>query len=85
VIPELQRAQAELRSFGRPPREHVALMDAAGTFARLRIQSWTMRAAALRKGDSRALREADQADRAAAAVLETVRTGAAGLSAAGPM
>jgi rhomboid protease GluP len=85
VIPELLRVQAALVALGRPPREHAALMDAARTFTQMRIESWTIRAAALGRGDARGLREADTAERAAGAVLERVRTGAAGLSATGPM
>jgi hypothetical protein len=57
----------------RPPREHVPLVQAAELYALRRLESWKLRARALRTGDWRQLRNAEALERAALAKLEMVR------------
>jgi rhomboid protease GluP len=80
VIPDLERVRVRVRSFDRPPREHVALVEAAQAFTERRIDSWTIRARALRSGDSRQLREAEAVEREALGGMENLRVAASVLN-----
>jgi rhomboid protease GluP len=65
VLPQLQVAQFELRALDRPPRPHLPLVQAAEIYTIRRIESWKVRARALRTGDSEMLRAAESIERAA--------------------
>jgi hypothetical protein len=54
-----------LRALDRPPRPHLPLVQAAEIYTIRRIESWKVRARALRTGDSEMLRAAESIERAA--------------------
>jgi membrane associated rhomboid family serine protease len=49
IVPEVEAAQAHLRTLDRVPQEHQALVADAEEFLRLRHESWRLRAEGLRK------------------------------------
>jgi rhomboid protease GluP len=73
ILGELQVVRFELQALNRPPREHRPLVEAAEIYSLRRIQSWKLRAHALRTGDWRELRNADAVERAALDRLEAMR------------
>lgn len=73
VLPQLEAARLELQTLERPPREQLPLIRVAEIYTLRRIESWKARANALRSGDSRKLRQADDLERAALDRLRTIR------------
>jgi rhomboid protease GluP len=72
IVPELIAAEDRLSTLGRVPDEHRPLVAAAAEYLRLRTESWQIRSAALRTSPA-GLKQADQTERAALDVLETLR------------
>jgi rhomboid protease GluP len=72
IVSDLLIVRFELQVLDRPPREHVPLVQAAELYVLRRLESWKLRARALRTGDWRQLRNAEALERAALAKLETV-------------
>jgi hypothetical protein len=52
IIPELQAADARLKTLTKVPREHQALVASAEEYVRLRGESWRLRADGLRRTSS---------------------------------
>jgi rhomboid protease GluP len=73
IVADLLVVRFELQVLDRPPREHVPLVQAAELYALRRLESWKLRARALRTGDWRQLRNAEALERAALAKLEVLR------------
>lgn len=73
VLPQLQSLRLELQTLERPPREQVPLVRAAEIYTLRRIESWKIRAHALRNGNSRSLRHAEEVERAALDRLGKIR------------
>jgi rhomboid protease GluP len=65
IIPELHRGRVALHGLNRTPAEHLGKVQAAEVYTVRRIQSWKMRALALRTSDPKKLRNADEVERAA--------------------
>jgi membrane associated rhomboid family serine protease len=72
IVPELAAAQGRLGMLGRVPEEHRPLVAAAEEYLRLRTEGWQIRSTALRTSTA-GLKQADQTQRAALDVLETLR------------
>jgi len=70
ILPPLRSLRLELQVLGRAPRELKPLVGTAEIYALRRIESWKIRADALRSGNSRGLRDAETVERAA---LERLR------------
>jgi rhomboid protease GluP len=77
IVPELAAARRQLKEVPGVPRQQQALVGRADEFLRRRAESWTQRATALRQANIRLLRDADQNERAALTMLETLRPGVA--------
>ena len=73
ILPELEAGRNRLMAVRGIPRQQQALVKDADEYLRLRSESWTIRATALHKLNSRMLREADQKERASLAVLDRVK------------
>ena len=73
ITPELQAAQARLKTLGRVPPEHQPLLASAEEYLRLRDESWRLRAAALHKSSMSALRKAEGAERASLEAFEKIK------------
>jgi membrane associated rhomboid family serine protease len=73
ILPDLDSAAAPLRTLGKVAREQQPLVADAGEYARLRSESWQMRADGLRAGNMHTLREADKSERAALTAFERIR------------
>lgn len=73
ILPELEAGRSRLVAVRGVPRQQQPLVKDADEYLRLRAESWTIRATALHKLNSRMLREADQKERASLAVLERVK------------
>lgn len=65
VLPQLHAVQLELQRLERPPREQLPMVQAAQIYTLRRIESWKIRARALRSGNARSLRHAEEVERAA--------------------
>jgi membrane associated rhomboid family serine protease len=65
ILPELQAARARVQALQGVPREHVSVVDAAREYLDLREEAWRRREAGLLAASMRALREADDTERAA--------------------
>jgi rhomboid protease GluP len=72
IEPELDQTQVRLNTLGRVPVEQQALVAAADEYLTLRRESWQLRARGFHKSNMRLLRDAEQKERAALAVLERV-------------
>lgn len=75
VLPQFQFVRFELQSLTRPPREQLPLVQAAEIYTLRRMESWRIRAKALRNGNSRQLRDAEQIERAALDRLRKLQAG----------
>jgi rhomboid protease GluP len=75
VLPQLQFARFELQRIGRAPREHLPLIQAAEIYTLRRIESWKIRSRALRDGNSRQLRNAEDIERVALDRLRKIQLG----------
>lgn len=73
IVPELQAAQARLKSVQGVPAEHQPLVAGADEYLRLRGESWRLRADALNKSNMKALRAADRSERASLEALARIR------------
>jgi membrane associated rhomboid family serine protease len=73
ITPELQAAQARLKTLGRVPPQHQPLVASAEEYLRLRDESWRLRAAALHKSSMPALRKAEIAERASLEAFEKIK------------
>jgi len=73
IVSDLLIVRFELQVLDRPPREHVPLVRAAELYALRRLESWKLRARALRTGDWNQLRDAEALERAALAKLDTIK------------
>ena len=73
VLPQLQFVRFELQRLGRAPREHLPQIQAAEIYTLRRIESWKIRAGALRDGNSRQLRNAESVERSALERLQKIR------------
>ena len=73
IVPELESARRRLHAIEGVPKQQQALVAGADEYLRLRGESWRLRADALHKANMRLLREADQKDRASAALLDKIR------------
>lgn len=71
ILPALQSARLELQHVDRAPRDLVPHVRAAEIYTIRRIESWRIRADALRTGNSRRLRDAEAVERSA---LERLRS-----------
>jgi hypothetical protein len=71
ILPPLRGLRLELQVIGRTPRELTPLVGTAEIYSLRRIESWKIRAEALRHGNSHGLREAETVERAA---LERLRS-----------
>jgi hypothetical protein len=69
ILPELEQARVRLHTLGKVPAELRPLLEKADSYLRLRDEAWRSRVAAQRRSSMPALREADQRERAARAVL----------------
>lgn len=73
VLPQLQFVRFELQQLSRAPREHLPLVQAAEIYTLRRMESWKIRANALRNGNSRRLRDAEEVERTALDRLKKIR------------
>jgi membrane associated rhomboid family serine protease len=73
ITPEIQAAQARLKTLGRVPPAHQPLLASAEEYLRLRDESWRLRAAALHKSSMSALRKAEGAERASLVAFEKIK------------
>ena len=73
ITPEIQAAQARLKTLGRVPPQHQPLLASAEEYLRLRDESWRLRAAALHKSSMSALRKAEGAERASLEAFEKIK------------
>jgi membrane associated rhomboid family serine protease len=73
ITPELQTVQARFKDLGRVPPEHQQLLEFTLEYLRLREESWRLRAAALHKSSSAALRKADAAERASLMAFDLIK------------
>lgn len=76
ILPALQAARLELQHVDRAPRDLVPHVRAAEIYTIRRIESWRIRADALRTGNSRRLRDAEAVERSAVERLRSIPTGA---------
>lgn len=76
ILPQVQHASARFDAFVDVPTEHALLVTEAQSYLRLRHDSWRSRSDALRRGNMRHLREADDKERAALQAFAQLRTGA---------
>jgi rhomboid protease GluP len=73
IVPQLDAVGIRLDSLENVPPEHQVLVDNAKEYVRLRLESWRMRAEALRKSDMRALQKADGIEHTSIAILDKIR------------
>ena len=73
IVPELQAVSARLTALGKVPPQQRPLLDSAREYLRLRHESWRIRAQAIQKRSSIALRQADTTERASLDVLEKIK------------
>jgi rhomboid protease GluP len=73
ILPDLTRASAGMTEPAGVPPEYAPLMAHAADYLRLRRESWTMRAIALRKGSIALLQQADSRERQALEALAPLR------------
>ena len=73
IVPQLDAVGIRLDSLENVPPEHQWLVDDAKKYARLRQESWGLRASALRNSDMRALQKADGLEHAAIGILDKIR------------
>jgi hypothetical protein len=76
ILPALQSARLELQHVDRAPRDLVPHVRAAELYTIRRIESWRIRADALRTGNSRRLRDAEAVERSALERLRSIPPGA---------
>jgi rhomboid protease GluP len=76
ILPALQSARLELQHVDRAPRDLVPHVRAAEIYTIRRIESWRIRADALRTGNSHRLREAEAVERSALERLRSIPAGA---------
>ena len=76
VTPEITPTASRLATLDKIPPEHRRLVAAAQRYLWLRQQSWTIRATALRTGNTAMLRTADRTEQDSLAALAIVRSGA---------
>jgi membrane associated rhomboid family serine protease len=76
ILPALQSARLELQHVDRAPRDLVPHVRAAEIYTIRRIESWRIRADALRTGYSRRLRDAEAVQRSALERLRSIPPGA---------
>jgi membrane associated rhomboid family serine protease len=69
ILPQLAAARTRLAGLERVPKAHAPLLESARVYLDLRERSWTLRADGNRQSRSATLREADQHEQAARAVL----------------
>lgn len=74
ILPVLLSVRTDLQQADRPPRELLPLVRAAEVYTLRRIESWRIRAEALRDGNARRLREAEAVERAALERLRSIPT-----------
>jgi membrane associated rhomboid family serine protease len=73
IVPQVDAVGIRLDSLENVPPEHQWLVDDAKKYARLRQESWGLRASALRNSDMRALQKADGLEHAAIGILDKIR------------
>jgi rhomboid protease GluP len=73
ILPDLEHARTRLQTLTKVPPEQRPLLEGAEVFLRLRDEAWRSRIAAQRRSSMGALRDADQRERAALAVLRGLR------------
>ena len=73
ILPDLEHARTRLQTLTRVPPEQRSLLEGADVFLRLRDEAWRSRVAAQRRSSMAALRDADQREQAALAVLRGLR------------
>jgi hypothetical protein len=73
IVPQLDAIGIRLDSLENVPPEHQWLVDHAKKYARLRQESWGLRASALRNSDMRALQKADGLEHTAIGILDKIR------------
>lgn len=76
ILPALQSARLELQHVDRAPRDLVPHVRAAEIYTLRRMESWRIRADALRNGNSRRLRDAEAVERTALERLRSIPPGA---------
>lgn len=77
-MPELEAAAAPVAALSGVPPEYQPAMSAADEYVRLRMEAWRVRAAALRGGSMKRLRDADQIERDSLHALQPVRSALGG-------
>lgn len=75
ILPALGSARLELQRVDRAPRELLPHLRAAEIYTLRRIESWKIRADALRSGHSRRLRDAEAVERTALERLRSIPAG----------
>jgi rhomboid protease GluP len=73
IVPQLQTSSARLKALTKVPAEHQALVADIEAYLRLRDRSWRLRAEALQKSNTVALRQADEMERASLDALGRIR------------
>jgi ElaB/YqjD/DUF883 family membrane-anchored ribosome-binding protein len=69
----LQKARARIEALQHVPSEQQTLVATTDEFLKLRSESWRLRAAALRKANMRALREADKQEQASLEAFNRIK------------
>jgi hypothetical protein len=73
IQPEVHAVGVRLNLLWNVPPEHQSLVDAAKEYARLREESWRLRADALRGSSTQGLQKADRLGYEAISVLDKIR------------
>jgi rhomboid protease GluP len=73
IAPQVDAVTIRLESLENVPPEQQWIVDRAKEYARLRLDSWRVRAEALRKSDMRMLQKADGVEHTAVAILEEIK------------
>jgi membrane associated rhomboid family serine protease len=73
IAPQLDAVSIRLDSLENVPREHQWLVDNAKAYVRMRMESWRLRADALRNSDMRGLQKADGLEHTSIAILDKIR------------
>jgi rhomboid protease GluP len=73
IVPQVDAVSIRLDSLENVPREHQRLVDNAKAYARLRLESWQLRAEALRHSDMRGLQKDDGIEHQALAILDKIK------------
>jgi rhomboid protease GluP len=73
IVPQLDAVSIRLDSLGNVPPEQQWLIDRAREYVRVRMDSWRVRADALRGSDLRGLQKADALEHTSIAILDKIR------------